>query len=61
LTGLDLLGYGQTEPTRASWTSVRRAVGDTGDMIINGSVDEVMMYLEELNTPAAELLAEIEG
>lgn len=61
LTGLDLLEYGQTEPTRSSWTSVRRAVGDTGDIIINGSIDEIMTYLEELNTTAAELLAEIEG
>jgi multiple sugar transport system substrate-binding protein len=61
LTGLDLLQYGMTEPTRASWTSVRRAVGDTGEMIINGGVDEIMMYLDELNTTSAELLAEIEG
>jgi len=61
VTGLELLQYGQAEPTRASWTSVRRAVGDAGDMIINGSSDEIPTYLEELNNTAAELVAEIEG
>ena len=60
LTGLDLLQYGMTEPTRASWTSVRRAVGDTGEMIIGGSIDEIPTYLKDLNDSAAELVAEIE-
>ncbi|MBL7164241.1 MAG: extracellular solute-binding protein, partial [Anaerolineales bacterium] len=61
VTGLELLQYGYSEPTRASWTSVRRAVGDTGDMIINGTPEDIMMYLEELNNTAAELVAEVEG
>ena len=32
VTGLELMQYGQTEPTMASWGSVRRALGDTGDI-----------------------------
>jgi ABC-type glycerol-3-phosphate transport system substrate-binding protein len=61
LTGLDLLQYGQAEPTRASWTSVRRAVGDAGDQIISGTLDMIETYLQELNDTAAETVAEVEG
>ncbi len=59
-TGLELLADGHSEPTMASWGSVRRAVQDSFDAIIQGSPDEIATYLEELNTAAAELVAEID-
>lgn len=59
--GLGLMQYGQLEPARSSWSSVRRALGDAGDLIIQGEFDMIPTYLEELNNNAAELLAEVEG
>jgi multiple sugar transport system substrate-binding protein/sn-glycerol 3-phosphate transport system substrate-binding protein len=61
LTGLDLVQYGMAEPTFASYGAVRREVGDTFDMILQGTPDDIMTYLEELNTTAAELVAEIDS
>jgi len=60
-TGLEFLSNGYSEPTMASWGSVRRAVQDSFDVIIQGSADEIPAYLEELNNNAAELVAEIDG
>jgi multiple sugar transport system substrate-binding protein/sn-glycerol 3-phosphate transport system substrate-binding protein len=61
LTGLKLLENGYAEPNMASWGSVRRAVQDSFDAIIQGSADDIPALLEELNANAAELVAEIEG
>jgi ABC-type glycerol-3-phosphate transport system substrate-binding protein len=61
LAGLKLLEYGFTEPSLASWGSVRKVVQDAFDAILQGTAEEVPVYLYELNNTAAELVAEIEG
>jgi ABC-type glycerol-3-phosphate transport system substrate-binding protein len=61
LTGLKLLEYGQSEPNMASWGSVRRAVEDAFDAIIQGAKEDIPTLLEELDNTAAELKAEVEG
>ncbi|MBL6982535.1 MAG: extracellular solute-binding protein [Anaerolineales bacterium] len=58
--GLGLMQYGQTEPSRGSWASVRRSLGDTGDLIIQGVFEEIPTYLQDLDTSAAEAVAEID-
>jgi len=58
--GLGLMQYGNTEPSRGSWSSVRRSVGDTGDLIIQGEFAEIPTYLSDLNASAAEAVAEID-
>ena len=60
VSGLELLAYGHSEPAYASWTSVRRAVGDGFDVIIQGDTADIPTHLEELNTTAAELVAELQ-
>ncbi|MEA3351840.1 MAG: extracellular solute-binding protein [Chloroflexota bacterium] len=61
VTGLDLLEYSSTEPTMSSWSSVRRAVSDTYEAILQGALGDIPTLLVELNNIAAELVAEIEG
>jgi ABC-type glycerol-3-phosphate transport system substrate-binding protein len=60
-TGLELLEVGRSEPALASWGSVRRAVGDAFDVILQSAPDEIPSVLEDLNNTAAELVAEVEG
>ena len=59
-TGLQLLDVGKSEPALASWGSVRRAVGDAFDVIIQGDPESIPATLEELDQTAAELVAEME-
>jgi multiple sugar transport system substrate-binding protein/sn-glycerol 3-phosphate transport system substrate-binding protein len=58
--GLELLQYGRSEPAVASWSSVRRAVGDTFAAILQSSPEDIQAILEDLNETAAELVAEMQ-
>jgi len=60
-TGLQLLEVGRSEPALASWGSVRRAVGDAFDVILQSEADEIPSILEELDQTAEELVAEVSG
>ncbi len=58
--GLELLENGKTEPTIPSWSSVRRAVGDTFAEILQSDAEDIPAILEDLNATAAELVADME-
>ncbi len=58
--GLELIQYGRAEPTAASWSSVRRTVGDTFAEILQSSPEDIQAILEDLNETAAELVAEMQ-
>ena len=59
-TALDLVQYGGAEPNDASWSSVRRAVGDAFYEVLQGTLEDIPTILENLNATAAELMAELE-
>jgi multiple sugar transport system substrate-binding protein len=59
-SGLNLVPLGKVEPAIASWSSVRRLLQDTYANIIQGTPDQIPTLLEELNTAAAEVVAEME-
>jgi ABC-type glycerol-3-phosphate transport system substrate-binding protein len=56
--GLSLLPYGGSEPGWSSYSSVRRSVGDTFAAIIQGTPDQILDLLAELDESAAEAHAE---
>ncbi|MEZ4770183.1 MAG: hypothetical protein R2844_17375 [Caldilineales bacterium] len=56
--GLTFLDSGKAEPAWASWTTVRRDVGDTFNAILQGSPDDIPTLLEDLNAKAAEAIQE---
>ena len=58
--GLTFLEYGSAEPAWASWSTVRRAVGDSFYAILQGAPEDIPALLEELNAAAAEAVAELD-
>ncbi len=58
--GLTFLGSGKAEPAWASWTTVRRDVGDTFNAILQGAPGDIPGLLEALNAKAEEAMAETE-
>lgn len=56
--GLSFLDSGKAEPAWASWTSVRRSVGDTFNAILQGTSDQIPSLLEDLNTKAQQAVDE---
>ncbi|MCB0003258.1 MAG: extracellular solute-binding protein [Anaerolineae bacterium] len=56
--GLSFLDSGKAEPAWASWTTVRRDVGDTLNAIIQGTPDDIPSMLEDLNAKAVEAIQE---
>jgi multiple sugar transport system substrate-binding protein/sn-glycerol 3-phosphate transport system substrate-binding protein len=58
--GLALVSLGVAEPGSAVWQTVRREVGTTFAAIIQGTEDDIMPLLEELNAIAAEAIEELE-
>ena len=56
--GLTFLDSGKAEPAWASWTTVRRDVGDTFNAILQGSPDDIPSLLEDLNAQAEEAIQE---
>jgi ABC-type glycerol-3-phosphate transport system substrate-binding protein len=59
-TGYHLLGVGQTEPARASWTKVRGDVYNIFSAILQSDPDQIAPLLEELDAIAAEAVAELD-
>ena len=57
--GLTFLQFGKAEPAWASWTTVRRDVGDSFNAIIQGTPEDIPTLLEELNGKAADAIAEL--
>jgi multiple sugar transport system substrate-binding protein len=58
--GLTFLDYGKAEPAWASWTTVRRDVGDTFNAIIQGTPEDIPALLEELNGKAEQAIEELQ-
>lgn len=58
--GLTFLEYGSAEPAWASWSIVRRSVGDSFYAILQGEPEEIPTLLSELNDAAAESVAELD-
>lgn len=56
--GLSFLQYGKAEPAWASWTTVRRTVGDTFNAILQGSPEDIPGLLEDLNVKAQQAIDE---
>jgi multiple sugar transport system substrate-binding protein len=56
--GPSFLQYGKAEPAWASWTTVRRDVGDTFNAILQGTPDQIPSLLEDLNTKAQQAIEE---
>jgi multiple sugar transport system substrate-binding protein len=56
--GLTFLDYGKAEPAWASWTTVRRDVGDSFNAIIQGTPADIPTLLEELNGKAVQAIEE---
>jgi multiple sugar transport system substrate-binding protein/sn-glycerol 3-phosphate transport system substrate-binding protein len=59
-TGLAYLDSGKAEPAWASWTQVRRDVGDSFAAILQGSVDDIPATLQALNETAAAAIEELQ-
>ncbi len=59
-TGLSLLQYGHAEPARPSWATVRRDVQDTFSTILQSPADQIEPLLKDLDTAAAEAVAELD-
>jgi multiple sugar transport system substrate-binding protein/sn-glycerol 3-phosphate transport system substrate-binding protein len=57
-TGLSFLQYGKAEPAWASWTQVRRDVGDAFAGILQGAAADIPSELQALNNTAAQDVAE---
>ena len=58
--GLSFLEYGKAEPAWASWSTVRRDVGDSFYAILQGAPEEIPALLEELNGKAATAIEELQ-
>jgi multiple sugar transport system substrate-binding protein len=56
--GPSFLQYGKAEPAWASWTTVRRDVGDTFNAILQGTPDQIPSLLDDLNTQAQQAIDE---
>ena len=56
--GPSFLQYGKAEPAWASWTTVRRDVGDTFNAILQGTPDQIPSLLDDLNTKAQQAIEE---
>jgi multiple sugar transport system substrate-binding protein/sn-glycerol 3-phosphate transport system substrate-binding protein len=56
--GLSFLESGKAEPAWASWTSVRRSVGDTFNAILQGTPEDIPGLLDELNVTAQQAIDE---
>jgi len=52
--GLDLVQYGKAEPAWASWTSIRREVGNSFSALLAGETADIPAVLDELNATAAQ-------
>lgn len=59
-TGLSFLDSGKAEPAWASWSQVRRDVGDSFAAILQGSVEDIPATLEALNVTAQEAIDELQ-
>ncbi len=57
--GPSFLQYGKAEPAWASWTTVRRDVGDTFNAILQGTPDQIPALLADLNTTAQAAIDEL--
>jgi multiple sugar transport system substrate-binding protein len=55
---LSFLQYGKAEPAWASWTTVRRDVGDTFNAILQGAPGDIPGLLADLNTKAEQAVQE---
>lgn len=58
--GLELVQYGQAEPSLPSWTSVRRDTQDTFYQILAADPEEIPALLEALDATAAETVEELQ-
>jgi multiple sugar transport system substrate-binding protein len=58
--GLTFLDYGKAEPAWASWTTVRRDVGDSFNAIIQGTPADIPTLLEDLNGKAVQAIEELQ-
>lgn len=58
--GLSFLGDGKAEPAWASWTTVRRDVGDSFNAILQATPEEIPALLEDLNTNAQQAIDELQ-
>ena len=56
--GLTFLPDGKAEPAWASWTTVRRDVGDTLNAILQGAPGDIPSLLEGLNAKAVQAMEE---
>jgi len=56
--GLSFLDYGKAEPAWASWTTVRRDVGDSFNAILQGTMEDIPTLLAGLNDKAAQAIEE---
>jgi multiple sugar transport system substrate-binding protein len=58
--GLSFLDYGKAEPAWASWTTVRRDVGDTFNAILQGTMEDIPTLLADLNDKAVQAIEELQ-
>jgi len=58
--GLTFLDSGKAEPAWASWTTVRRDVGDSFNAIIQGTPEDIPTQLEDLNVKAQQAIDELQ-
>lgn len=58
--GLDLVQYGQSEPSLPSWTTVRRDIQDTFDEILASDPGQIPDLLQSLDATAAEAVQEMQ-
>ena len=58
--GLTFLDDGKAEPAWASWTSVRRSVGDTFYAILQGTPEDIPGLLEDLNGQAQQAIEDVQ-
>jgi multiple sugar transport system substrate-binding protein len=56
--GLSFLDYGKAEPAWASWTTVRRDVGDSFNAILQGALEDIPTLLADLNAKAEQAIEE---
>lgn len=58
--GLDLVQYGQSEPSLPSWTTVRRDIQDAFDEILASDPSQIPDLLQGLDATAAETVQEMQ-
>jgi multiple sugar transport system substrate-binding protein/sn-glycerol 3-phosphate transport system substrate-binding protein len=58
--GLSFLDSGKAEPAWASWTTVRRDVGDTFNAILQGTPEDIPGLLDDLNVKAQQAIEEVQ-